>query len=313
MSYRKGVEFSLDELTNKSYKGVDFEAFIPQDFISEDSIPEDFKALWRKTLKSGMHGTCFSMYEDGQQPGDTITEAQVERRVKTLKPYTKWIRSFSCIEGNEHIPRLAHKHGLKTMVGAWLGDDDEKNEQEIESLIALAAEGCVDIAAVGNEVLYRNDLTLEQLLKFMKRVRKAIPSHIPIGYVDAYYEFSLHPELVEHSDVILSNCYPFWEGCPEEYALNHMQNMYGQALLAARGKKVIITETGWPSKGEPLKGSVPSEINAIKYFINTQAWAKNANIDVFYFSSFDESWKVGPEGEVGAYWGLWDKNEKLKF
>ena len=71
------------------------------------------------------------------------------------------------------------------MVGAWLSDDDEKNEREIESLIALAAEGCVDIAAVGNEVLYRNDLTLEQLLKFMKRVRKAIPSHIPIGYVDA--------------------------------------------------------------------------------------------------------------------------------
>ena len=29
--------------------------------------------------------------------------------------------------------------------------------------------------------------------------------------------------------------------------------------------------------------------------------------------SFDESWKVGPEGEVGAYRGLWDKNENLKF
>ncbi len=29
--------------------------------------------------------------------------------------------------------------------------------------------------------------------------------------------------------------------------------------------------------------------------------------------SFDESWKVGTEGDVGAYWGLWDKNEKLKF
>ena len=37
------------------------------------------------------------------------------------------------------------------------------------------------------------------------------------------------------------------------------------------------------------------------------------DIDVFYFSSFDESWKVGPEGDVGAYWGLWDKDEKLKY
>ena len=49
---------------------------------------------------------------------------------KTLKPYTKWIRSFSCIEGNEHIPRLAHKQGLKTMVGAWLSDDDEKMSEK---------------------------------------------------------------------------------------------------------------------------------------------------------------------------------------
>ncbi|MDR7831014.1 hypothetical protein RIU52_02885 [Riemerella anatipestifer] len=36
-------------------------------------------------------------------------------------------------------------------------------------------------------------------------------------------------------------------------------------------------------------------------------------IPCFYFSSFDESWKVGAEGDVGAHWGLWDTNEKLKF
>jgi exo-beta-1,3-glucanase (GH17 family) len=303
MSYREGKDFSLEALEYKSYKGVNFDTY----------SNNELESLWRKTLKSGMHGICFSMYEDGQEPGDTITEAQVERRIKILKPYSKWIRSFSCIEGNEHIPRLAHKHGLKTMVGAWLSDDDENNEEEINALIALANEGCVDIAAVGNEVLYRNDLSLEALLDFMKRVRAAIPEHIPVGYVDAYYEFSVHPELVEHSDVILSNCYPFWEGCPEAYALNHMQQMYGQAMDAANGKKVIITETGWPSKGESLKAADPGEDHAMKYFINTQAWAKKANIDVFYFSSFDESWKVGPEGEVGAYWGLWDKKEELKF
>jgi exo-beta-1,3-glucanase (GH17 family) len=51
----------------------------------------------------------------------------------------------------------------------------------------------------------------------------------------------------------------------------------------------------------------------MKYFINSQLWSKAENIEIFYFSSFDESWKVGAEGEVGAYWGLWDKNEKLKY
>jgi len=303
MSYRENILVVLDTLDLTANSGVNFDKY------SEKQL----KSLWRKTLEAGMHGICFSMYEDGQEPGDTITVAQVERRVKILKPYTNWIRSFSCIEGNEHIPRVAKQHGLKTLVGAWLGDDDEKNKQEIKALIELANEGNVDIAAVGNEVLYRNDLSLDELIDYMKEVRAAIPAHIPIGYVDAYYEFSAHPELVEHSDVILSNCYPFWEGCPAEYALLHMQSMYGQAMDAAKGKKVIITETGWPSKGENLKGAIPSEVHAMQYFINTQTWAKRSNVEVFYFSSFDESWKVGPEGEVGAYWGLWDKDENIKF
>ncbi|WP_299215383.1 glycosyl hydrolase family 17 protein [uncultured Dokdonia sp.] len=302
MSYRGDHNFLLENTDYTEHKGVDF----------SKHTTEELENLWRKTLKAGMHGLCFSMYEDGQKPGDIITEAQVERRINIIKPYTKWVRSFSCIEGNECVARIAHKHGLKTMVGAWLSDDLEKNEEEIEALIALAKEGCVDIAAVGNEVLYRNELTEEQLLDYIYLVKEALPD-IPVGYVDAYYEFSHHPKITEACDVILSNCYPYWEGCDIDHSLNHMQQMFGQASHAAQGKRVIITETGWPSHGTNLKGAFPSRENAIKYFINAQAWSSTANIEMFYFSSFDEAWKVGPEGDVGAYWGLWDKDEKLKF
>lgn len=292
------------------YTGEHFTEYSGFDFSEYDL--EELKKLWRDTLGNGMHGICFSMYEDGQQPGDFITEAQVERRIKILKPYSKWVRSFSCIEGNESIPRIAKKHGMKTLVGAWLGDDKDDNEKEIEGLIQLAKEGVVDIAAVGNEVLYRNDLSLDELLGYIWRVREALPQ-IPIGYVDAYYEFSRHPQLVDASDVILANCYPYWEGCHIDGALAHMQQMYGQAMDAAKGKKVIITETGWPSQGGSLKGAFSSAENAMKYFINTQIWATKTNIETFYFSSYDESWKTGDEGDVGAYWGLWDKHENLKF
>jgi exo-beta-1,3-glucanase (GH17 family) len=305
MSYREERKFSLKQANFNESTGVDF---------SKYEFKEDLGALWRDTLEKGMHGICFSMYEDGQEPGDTITEEQVERRVQILKPYTKWIRSFSCIEGNEHIPRMAKKHGIKNLVGAWLGDDMEKNELEIEGLIQLAKEGCVDIAAVGNEVMYRKDLTEDQLITYINRVKEALEGmDIPVGYVDAYYEFSHRPKITEACDVILSNCYPYWEGCSIEHSLNHMQQMFGQASAAANGKKIIITETGWPSKGESLRGAHSTEENAMKYFINAQAWAAKDDIEIFYFSSFDESWKVGAEGVVGAYWGLWDKNENLKF
>ncbi|MGB5648403.1 glycosyl hydrolase family 17 protein [Muriicola sp.] len=273
---------------------------------------KDLKKLARKVLEGGMHGLCFSPYMEGQKPGDQISEEQIRRRMKIIQPYTQWIRSFSCTEGNEAIPRIAKELGIKTMVGAWLGDDPKINKQEVENLIALANEGFVDIAAVGNEVMLRGDLTEDELLSTIQHVREAIPD-IPVAYVDAYYEFAERPRITEACDVILANCYPFWEGCDMDYSLLYMKDMYQRALRAANGKKVIISETGWPEKGTSLEGAYPSYENALKYFMNTQKWAEEDNIEVFYFSSFDESWKVGAEGDVGAYWGLWDKDEQLKF
>ena len=303
MSYREERKFSLKEVQHTTYAGVDFTK------LSTESLEE----LCKNTLENGMHGLCFSLYEDGQKPGDIITEEQVRRRIEIIKPYTKWVRSFSCTDGNEFIPRIAHEFGIKTLVGAWLGDDAEINKNEIAGLIKLANEGFVDIAAVGNEVMYRKDLTEDELLDFMAEVKEAIPTNIPIGYVDAYYEFSHRPRITDACDVILANCYPYWEGCPIEYSLQHMKQMYYQAAQAGNGKRVIITETGWPSQGGGFKGSLASMENYMKYFINGQAWSAQDNIEMFYFASFDESWKVGAEGDVGAYWGLWDKNENLKF
>ena len=297
--YAESIDYANSDYTN----GFDF----------VEKSPVEIKSLFHEVLENGMHGICFSLYEDGQKPGDSISEEQVRRRMKIIAPYTKWVRSFSCTEGNEFIPKIAREFGLKTLVGAWLGDDAEKNENEIEALIQLSKEGFVDIAAVGNEVMYRKDLTEDELLEFIETVKAAIPEHIPVGYVDAYYEFTIKPRITEACDVILTNCYPYWEGSTIEYSLAHMKNMFYQASGAGFGKKVIITETGWPSKGESFRDSHPSEENAMKYFINSQLWSKEANIDIFYFSSFDESWKVGAEGEVGAYWGIWDKNEKLKY
>jgi len=278
----------------------------------ENKTPAELGNLYRKVLEDGMHGIGFSPYEEGQKPGDQISEEQIRRRMQIIKPYTKWIRSFSCTDGNDAIPKIAKEFGIKTMVGAWLGDDQEINQKEVKNLIQLANDGYVDIAAVGNEVMYRGDLTEDELLDFINHVQDALPD-IPVGYVDAYYEFSERPRITEACDVILANCYPFWEGCDQDYSLLYMKDMYNKAVKAGNGKKVIISETGWPSEGTNLEGAFPSTKNALKYFINSQKWSKEEDIEIFYFSSFDESWKVGAEGDVGAYWGLWDKNEKPKF
>lgn len=272
----------------------------------------DMKQQAQTILDEKIHGISFSPYGEGQKPGDEVTSEQITEKLNVIADKVNWVRVFSCTKGNEQIPALAKQKGLKTLVGAWLDEDLENNEKEIENLISLAKQGLVDVAAVGNEVLLREELTEDQLVDYIKRVKAALPE-IEVGYVDAYYEFEDHPKITEQCDVILANCYPFWEGCALEYSILYMKDMYRRATKIANGKRVIITETGWPDQGAKEWGAVPSYLNALKYFIGTYQWAGEDNIDVFYFSSFDEKWKVEDEGGVGAHWGLWDTAGNYKY
>jgi exo-beta-1,3-glucanase (GH17 family) len=287
---------------NRHLAGIDFSSLSPADRVS----------MLRAILENRIHGIAFSPYMDGQGPGDQISEAQIEQRLKIIEPYTSWVRTFSCVEGNEHIPRIARAHNLKTMVGVCLSDDKEKNEIELEQGIKIARQGYADILAVGNEVLLRGELTEQELIEYISRARQAVPG-LDISYVDAYFQFEDHPALTDACDILLINCYPFWEECPADYALLYMKDMYQRAVRVAKGKKVIISETGWPSYGAASGAAVPSAESAMQYFINTYLWAEQDDIDVFYFSSFDEAWKTGDEGDVGAYWGLWDKDGNFKY
>ena len=273
----------------------------------------ELKTYCKELLKNKIHGICFSVYDENQKPGDDISDEQILKKLEIIKPHVKWIRTFSCSDENMRIPILAKELGFKTLVGAWLGKDLDKNQIEVDKLIELCNDGYIDVAAVGNEVMYRKDLSEEKLIEYIKYVKSKIKTEVPVGYVDAYYEFSSRPSITDVCDVILTNCYPYWEGCNIDYSLIYMKQMFYHARDVANGKRVIITETGWPSKGSSLRGADPSNKNFLKYFINAQKWSSEEEIEMFYFSSFDESWKINSEGDVGAFWGIWDSNRKSKF
>ncbi|MFY7651142.1 MAG: MFS transporter [Chitinophagaceae bacterium] len=285
-----------------------FNTGIDIDVLGKDAILEKFNEVFAQK----MHGICFTPYTDNQNPDDTITEEQIQKRLTVLADHTSWIRVFSCTNGHELIPKIAKEMGFKTMMGAWIGKDKERNEREIASLINLINTGNVDIACVGNEVLFRGDQTEETILAYISHVKKHA-SGIPVCYVDTYYEYINHPKLVEASDKILINGYPFWEGANIEHAGLYLQEMYHKTKAIAKGKEIMITETGWPSKGEIAGDAVPNETNQMLYYVEAQTWAAHEGVKMFYFSSFDEAWKIHDEGWTGTSWGLWDENEQLKF
>lgn len=275
---------------------------------------KELEALMKEILNEGIYGISFSPYEEGQSPADKsqLSREQIRARMAIIAPYVKTIRTFSCSYGNELIPEIAHEMGIKTMVGAWIEGDEEKNQEEIESLIRVAKAGHADMLAVGNEVLLRGEQTSETIIGYINQVKEAVPE-VPVGYVDAYYLFCDNPDVTEACDIIFTNCYPYWEGCPQNQAVDYMKHMYNRVKAVAGDKPIIISETGWPNEGTVEGGAEPSYRNAMAYFINSYQWAMSEGIDLVYFSSFDEAWKVHHEGDSGAYWGLWDRKGNYKY
>lgn len=279
--------------------------------ISQFSV-EELKKKVADMLEQKIHGISFSPYVEGQGPGTEISDEQIRERLAIIAPYVKWIRTFSCTQGNEKIPAIAREFGLKTLVGVWLDGELDTNEDEMAGAQHLVEAGLVDMLGVGNEVLLRGEISEDSLIKYIERA-KEFASAIPVGYVDAYYEFEEHQRVADACDVIFANCYPFWEGYPAEHSLVYMKDMVRRAQAAGRGKPVVISETGWPNLGTAEGLAEPGYENAVRYFLNACHWADQEGIDIFYFSSFDEAWKVDAEGDVGAYWGLWDKDGNPKY
>lgn len=283
-------------------RGLSFDALSDADLLSR----------LRAVLNEGLYGMCFSAYVERQGPGSVLSAEQVRRRLAQIAPHTGWIRTFSCTEGHGHAPRIAHELGLKTLVGAWVGDDHDKNRVEVDAAIEIARQGHADLVAVGNEVLLRGELSVDEIIALIRRVQDAVPG-VPVGYVDAYFLFPQQPELVEACDFLPVNCYPFWEEVSLERAVPYAREMIRRVRAVAGDKPVLIAETGWPSSGSPVGQAVPSPRNMALYALNVHAWADREDLPLFWFSAYDEAWKVDAEGDRGATWGFWDAHGELKL
>jgi exo-beta-1,3-glucanase (GH17 family) len=270
----------------------------------------------------GLNGTCFSPYIDGQNANwnSPVTEKQIQNRLMIIADHTQWIRTFGCNDYLKPTGRIAHTLGVKTAIGAWIGEDPAENEKQISNLITIAKAGDVDIAVVGNErILYyekgwstRPDET--ELISFITRVKQEIPS-INVTTAEPYGVWQNHPKLINEVDVLFVNIYPFHEEPPIhiDNAIQFTEKKYNLVRDLAGSKPVIISEMGWPSAGNANGAAVPSMRNATYYFINITKWAKENNIQYFYFEAFDEKWKslddsgaYRPDWAYQSHWGIWN-------
>jgi exo-beta-1,3-glucanase (GH17 family) len=249
-----------------------------------------------------LHGLAYSPYRDCQSP-DTPNQPTIEdirQDLQIISGMANGIRTYSSTGINAEIPALASQMGLRVSAGAELGRDRAANELEIQGLIDIADHVKLESVIVGNEVLLRGDLTEDELLQYIERVKNAV--NVPVTTAEIGGVLLSHSRVMAAVDYEMVHLYPFWEGKPVENAAQLVVNEYHDIQNRANGKRVVIGETGWPSAGPAIGAAVPGPENQRRFAQEFLTLARAENVEFYYFSAFDEMWKT--EGGVGSYWGL---------
>lgn len=249
--------------------------------------------------------------EEQELPMDEQTRARVDREMAAIATITGGVRLYAARGRNAEVPAIARAHGLSVVAGAWIGADANENALETKALIQLANRNPnVHEIILGNETLLRKELTSDGLIELLRRVRRS--ARQPVSTAETWDVWLAHPELVREVDFLAVHILPYWEGIGGEQTVPYTFERYDLLRKAYPGKKIVIAEFGWPSKGYNNKAAdtgATLQAAIIRAFVHTAA---DRGIEFNIIEAFDQPWKTR-EGSVGAYWGLFDASARLKF
>ena len=236
---------------------------------------------------------------------------EIEDRIERIAEVTKGLRTYSVQAELARVPEIAARHDLTVTLGAWIGKDETRNRDEIEGVVLLAAQNRnVRSIVVGNETVLRKERTVEELIASLREVRRRV--HVPVSSGETWDIWLKHPELVKEVDFLAVHILPYWEAKSAAIAFRYAFDRYEDLRRAYPGKRIVIAEFGWPSRGYNRNEAAPhlqSQADIIRSFI---AEAGQRGIYYNIIEAFDQPWKTA-EGSVGPYWGLFTDKGLPKF
>ncbi len=265
---------------------------------------------------SKIQGFSFSPFRAGQSPTQHIYPSveEIDRDLAILAGDVHAIRSYSVESTLAEIPRLAAARGLNVVLGAWISNDRNANEAQINQLIKIYRENHRNIVRVivGNETLFRTEQTVDQMIQYIQTVKKSVWA--PVSLAEPPHIWEKYPQLAEHVDFIAIHLLPYWEYIPVDQAVEYCVARYNKMKELFPNKQIVIAEVGWPSGGRTRGEAVASPANEAKFLRRFLDVAEKNKYTYYIMEAFDQIWKGKDlEGEAGAYWGVYNEERKPKF
>ncbi|MGD8451353.1 MAG: hypothetical protein PVJ57_06000 [Phycisphaerae bacterium] len=281
----------------------------------------------------GLAYGAFRQHErpEGLQP--TLEEIREDLEIlKAILSSPPRIRIYSATRGSGFAATEAAGRGFQVTLGAWIGKDAEANREEIRALINIANSYPLAAAIVGNEAIWRKDVSPDELAGMILQVKEALPEGVLVGTAELSETWMTEEAKVvaDASEVLLVHVHPYWDKESVEQAAAAVFDRYDDVAQAYPSKVVIIGETGWPSAGQIEGKAVPSPDYQEAFMVDFAKRNAERRIATFFFSAFDEPWKGAGErppdeaiasagyggnpieGDTGAHWGVLRWNRTVK-
>ncbi|HEY5603633.1 MAG TPA: glycosyltransferase [Gammaproteobacteria bacterium] len=261
-----------------------------------------------------VQGVAFSPFRADQSPftNKLPSAADIDADLALLQDKVFAVRTYT-LEGDQiQVPQLARARGINVALGIWIDDERDDNEEELQRLFQVAnSYRNIVRVIVGNEVVLRGDIPLEEMIAYLDRVRKKVRA--PVSTAEPWHVWLKYPELVNHVDYLAVHMLPYWEGVGVSEAVDYVVDRFNELRTAFPDKPIVITEVGWPSNGRIRKGAVASEANEAIFLRQFLARAQKEKYVYYLMEAFDQPWKTESEGSVGAYWGVYNVDRQPKF
>src|SRR5258708_2026161 len=189
----------------------------------------------------------FTPFPRDESPLHAATHAEaapIEEDLSKLAHLPSCVRTYAPDNGLDQVPPIAQRLGIKVLQGLWLGRDREKNRLQIDTAIALAKRypNAINGTVVGNEVLLRGELSVEDIAAVLREVKAA--TGMPVTYADVWEFWLRNRELAAAVDFITIHILPYWEDFPiaADIAAAHVDDIRSRVAAAFPGKEILIGE-----------------------------------------------------------------------
>jgi exo-beta-1,3-glucanase (GH17 family) len=257
----------------------------------------------------------YTPYQAWQSPQnqDGPTARQVEADLKLIA--TRADGTYSALAGPYDIGALAKQAGLKLWLGIRLGANPQDNAKEIAAGIAEANAypGTITRVVVGNGVLCRRDLSVDDLLADIDAVHARVKQ--PVAYADIPGLWRQFPQVAAHVDVVMVNFRPYGQDPPlnVDASIAKIRATTEAFKQLFPGKRIAIGGVGWPSRGRWRGDAAPSRVNEAVFWRGFVTLARQEGVDYTLTEAFDQNWRYRDGGVAAASLGLWNAHRAPKF